>query len=107
MNAQQNPVPPAAGAEKTAAEVTKWLMLKMGEVLEIDLGPEDMERSFQAFGLSSREELVLVGDLEDWLGYELAPTVIWDHPTIIGLATYIEELEARDPESQPSVGGEA
>jgi phthiocerol/phenolphthiocerol synthesis type-I polyketide synthase D len=46
----------------------------------------DPARPVRDYGLSSRDALVLAGYLENLLGCPLPPTLVWDHPTVNGLA---------------------
>jgi acyl transferase domain-containing protein len=44
----------------------------------------------------------LSGDLETWLGLTLAPTLLWDYPTIVRLANYLAECSCSTPLAVPS-----
>ncbi|WP_414172721.1 acyl carrier protein [Clavibacter tessellarius] len=39
--------------------------------------------------LDSTEALVLAGELEEWLGFDVAPTALWYFPTVEKLAEHI------------------
>lgn len=73
------------------AEVTKWLVEKFSHRLEVPAAEIDVEKLFPDFGLDSTEVLVLSGELEKWLGFELMPTAMWYHPTIAKLSAHIAE----------------
>jgi len=81
MTTPTNPQPPAAIAAWLTAYVAKELKLPPAQV-------DPAKRLFD-LGLTSRQLVLMAGDLEDWLGLPLAPDVAWDHPTIDALATLL------------------
>ncbi len=74
-----------------AADIESWLISYLSELL--DTQPDEIEVNipFQRYGLSSAEGTVLMGDLEAATGYKLAPTLVYEYPTIEALAQYIAE----------------
>ncbi|MEJ2888522.1 acyl carrier protein [Actinomycetospora aeridis] len=74
-------------------EVTRWLTEKIGQRLGVPAGTVETAKYFDEFGLDSTEALVLAGELEAWLGFELETTALWYHPTIGDLAVYIVERQ--------------
>jgi phthiocerol/phenolphthiocerol synthesis type-I polyketide synthase D len=46
----------------------------------------DESRDFTEYGLGSAEAALFIGALEDVLGRELSPLLVYDHPTIASLA---------------------
>ena len=74
---------------RTATDIQDWIVRWLSEELKV---PEDRLSPSQQFvnlGMSSRQAVMLTGDLEDWLGRELDPGLVWDHPTIQALATHL------------------
>jgi acyl carrier protein len=49
----------------------------------------DLDKPFEQLGLSSLEGMMLLGDMELWLGVEIPPTEILEHAT---LAEYCDHL---------------
>jgi acyl carrier protein len=101
------PPPPV----RTAAEIEQWLVEHLAGLLAIEPAKVDVEELFYAYGLSSREEVILSGDLEAWLGRELSPTVTWDYPTIAALSLHLGESSAAPeisdtPEISAGAGGQ-
>ncbi|MQY14095.1 hypothetical protein SRB5_42560 [Streptomyces sp. RB5] len=41
------------------------------------------------YGMDSVAALSLCGDLEDEFGLDVEPTLLWDHPTVDSLTTYL------------------
>jgi acyl carrier protein len=49
----------------------------------------------------SRDALSLAGDLQTWLGVELSASIMWDHPTIAALASFmVQEVLPEAPATQ-------
>lgn len=72
--------------------VSTWLQEKVATRLEIEVEEVSVDTYFDDFGLDSTEALVLAGELEKWLGFELPGTALWYHPTIRDLSEYIVEV---------------
>eukprot|EP00727_Mastigamoeba_balamuthi_P011460 m51a1_g6937 putative beta-ketoacyl synthase (4857) ;mRNA; f:212997-229652 len=53
---------------------------------------------FSALGMTSADVIGLAGELEEWLGKKLSPTVLYEYPTIELLSRYL----ADDPSLSPS-----
>ncbi|NES00531.1 MAG: acyl carrier protein [Symploca sp. SIO1B1] len=75
----------------TAAEIQNWLVSYLTGFLEIDPDEVDPTIPFERYGLDSSTAVALTGDLEDWLGSELDPTLLYDYPTIETLAQHLAD----------------
>lgn len=89
----------AVEGQVTAQEITvdavrDWLVEKLAYRLGVEQSAIDVDQYFDEFDLDSTEALVLSGELESWLGFELETTALWYHPTIAALAQYIAEEHA-------------
>ena len=72
------------------AEVIQgWLIDKLAQILEIEANQIDVSQDFEEYGLDSAEAINLSGDLEDYLGCRLSPTLLWDYQNIEALAQYL------------------
>ena len=49
----------------------------------------DADVKFARLGLDSANSVYLIVGLEDWLGLELTPDLVFEHPTISDLARYL------------------
>ena len=76
----------------TAAKVQEWLVNYLSELLEISPDKIDVKKSFERYGLDSSAAIFLTGDLGDWLGKDLDPTLIYDYSTIAALAEHLAEV---------------
>jgi acyl carrier protein len=81
---------------KTAESIQDWLIEKVAQRLDIDPDEIDSQASFESFGMESAEALVLLNQLEQWLGHSVPPVLVWNYPTIAQLS---ERLAEKDNES--------
>lgn len=79
----------------TTETARAWLVDKLAQRLEVPAEQVDVNKYFDEFSLDSTEALILAGELENWLGYQIETTAIWYHPTINELAQYLAEEQAR------------
>lgn len=80
----------------TAAEIQAWIVSYLAELLEIDPDELNVKIPFDQYGLDSSAAVGLTGDLEDWLGSKLDPTLLYDYPTVEALARHLaEELKIK------------
>ncbi|MFG2968249.1 MULTISPECIES: acyl carrier protein [unclassified Streptomyces] len=78
-------------AAVTAREAEDWLIGKIAHRLGVADTEVSREVYFDELDLDSTEALILAGEMENWLGFELSTTTLWYHPTIKDLAAYIAE----------------
>ncbi|MFI1186283.1 acyl carrier protein [Streptomyces californicus] len=79
----------------TADEVQKWLVQKIADRLGADPSGIEPGQYFDELDLDSTEALVIAGEMESWLGFELGTTALWYHPTIEALSAHIAEESAQ------------
>ena len=77
------------GSTSRVEAIQGWLIDKLAELLEIEPNQIDPARDFEEYGLESAEAINLSGDLEDYLGCRLPPTLLWDYQNIESLARYL------------------
>ncbi len=75
------------------AEIRAWLVARVAERTGLPADQVDPDRPLHESGLSSRESMELAADLGRYLGRPLAPTLVWQYPTIAALA---ERLSTAD-----------
>ena len=81
----------------TAAEIQAWLVSHLATVLEVDPAQVDVTTPFDRYGLDSVAAIGLTGDMEEWLGYDLDPTLLYDYPTIEAVSRHLaEEIKANE-----------
>ena len=84
-----NQVKPARENVKNAVEIQEWLVNYLAELLEIETKTIDITRSFDEYALNSSDAIFLTGELEEWLGSELEPTLVYEYSTIKELTQYL------------------
>ncbi len=73
---------PPRSPQQVCDWVTQWLRRRLGGDAVIDT-----EQTFAFHGLTSRDAVSMVSELETWLGTQLSPTLPWQVPTIRAFAT--------------------
>ena len=82
-----------------------WLVEILARRLGIASSAIDPRRPFAEYGLSSRDALILIGEIEEHLDRSLPDTLFWDHPSIETLANALEgEQAAVTPVQVAAVG---
>jgi acyl carrier protein len=79
----------------SALEAQEWLIEKVAHRLGTEQTEVSPEMYFDEMDLDSTEALILAGEIENWLGFELSTTTLWYHPTIKELAAHIAEESDR------------
>lgn len=74
----------------TVAEIQAWIVSYLAELLEVDPDDVDVTIPFDRYGLDSSAAVGMTGELEDWLGCEIDPTVMYDYPTIASLVQHLK-----------------
>ena len=75
--------------EEKAKSIEQWITLYVANLLEVDSEEIDTTIPFDRYGLDSSAAVGMTGDLEDWLGCEIDPTLVYDYPTIEALVEYL------------------
>ncbi|HEX9056616.1 MAG TPA: beta-ketoacyl synthase N-terminal-like domain-containing protein, partial [Ktedonobacterales bacterium] len=81
-------------------DIRDWLIAQVANRLQSARSEIDPREPFTAFGMDSAAAVGLSGDLQDWLGLQLSPTLLWEHPSIEALSAYLAtRLTAGEMES--------
>ena len=72
-------------------EIEVWLVSHLARHLNILPNEIGVNESFADYGLDSSVAVTITGDLAEWLGYELEPTLFWEYPNIKAIALYLAE----------------
>lgn len=77
----------------TPDAIGDWLCRRVAAALDIDSAQIDPDITFDRYGLDSVRALEVTADLGTCLGLgELAPTLLYDYPTINQLAAHVVTL---------------
>ncbi|MBN4678127.1 MULTISPECIES: acyl carrier protein, partial [Mycobacteriales] len=81
------------GSISGEADLRHWLIDYL--VTNIGCTPDevDPDLSLADLGVSSRDAVVLSGELSELLGRTVSPIDFWEHPTINALAAYLAAPE--------------
>ena len=74
---------------KSSETITAWLVAEIAKRLNVPAQQIDITAPFDRYGLDSLAAVTLSGDLEQWLGRELSPTLVYEYATIEALAGYL------------------
>lgn len=69
--------------------IESWLVLNLAQRLELQTDDIDIHKDFIDYGLNSIEAVNLSGELENFIGRRLPPTLLWDYPNVLALAKYL------------------
>jgi len=72
-----------------AAEIQDWLVVYLSNELKIASDKIDVKTPFDRYGLSSMKAVLMTGEMEEWLGRTLDPTLAYDYPTVESLAQHL------------------
>lgn len=90
---KSNKVLPAQNQANWEEAIQDWLMDRVATWLLVTTTSEvDIEETFAGYGLTSIAAVSMTGDLEEWLGLELSPTLAYEYPTITSLARHLAEM---------------
>ena len=89
-------------ANVTESDIRDWCIAYLRKTVDnpsIAIGPD---ASFAELGLDSASSAYFIVELEDWLGLELPPELVFDYPTITQLARYLVERQGGAGDGGPS-----
>jgi polyketide synthase 12 len=76
----------------SADDIQDWIVQKLSKQMRIDREEIDLDVPLVELGLDSMQLVVLVGDLEDWLGIKFSENPLIEHPTMKLLSQYLADL---------------
>ena len=82
-------------ARVPGAAIHQWLITRLSELRSIPPGQIDDRRPFESLGVDSLLAVQLSGELEEYLGVSLAPTLLYDHPSIGALTEHLAGIAGR------------
>lgn len=90
------------GTLLTSSELTAWIRDWVASTTGVAAGQISVDAPLQSLGLSSRDAVILSGELERLIGKKLDPTIAYEHPTIAGLARQVAAVAASTPAAAPA-----
>jgi 8-amino-7-oxononanoate synthase len=73
----------------TQGAIEKWLTKKIAVILQIAPEKIDIKQDLASYGLSSLAAISLSGELEQWLGKTVSPTLVYEYHSIHAVARYL------------------
>lgn len=94
------PPPPSAFSNDLptppwATEIRDWLVNKLSEAQHDEPAEIPVDKPLVDMGLDSMQFVVLVGELEQWLGCRFTDNPLIEYPTIETLSVYLADQVAR------------
>lgn len=96
--AQDNAAQQLNTRPRNVAEMRQWLRNWVAKTVEVPVAEVGDEQLLEEFGLSSRDVVVLSGDLQRLTGSVLDATVAYEHNTISSLADYLMHVDQIESE---------
>ncbi len=79
---------------KNIQAIIAWLTQRLSRHVGVDPKEIDIKRPLAHYGLDSKDAVDISGEMQEWLGCNLSPTLLWKYPTIESLANYLVTGEA-------------
>ncbi len=90
----------------TRQAIESWLIDWIAREIGLPPAEVDTGKSLLNYSLSSVTAMMLVGDLEEWLGLTLPPTLVWDYPSIAEIAGFLVGQLAAVANGTASIDGD-
>ncbi|MGQ4647804.1 phosphopantetheine-binding protein [Lyngbya aestuarii] len=86
---------PNVGTPLTAEAIQDWLVSNLAEQLGVEPEEIDIKERLDSYGLDSAQAMLLASKMENFLGFQLSPTLVWHYPTIDAFSERLAE-ESKD-----------
>lgn len=73
---------------KDLTEIRAWLIERITNALKVKNGM-DPDAPFSKYGLQSIDAVILAMEIEEQVGVELPPTLLWEYNTVNECASYL------------------
>src|SRR5438477_9850196 len=83
----------------SAGEIENWLLERLQARLRAGVEEVDPHLPFSYYGLTSIDAVELAGELQEWLGAPVSPTLTWEYPTVSAVSQYLSQERAVAPAS--------
>jgi acyl carrier protein len=78
---------------KSLDEMRAWLIDRISASLKVKNGM-DPDAPFSKYGLQSIDAVILAMEIEEEVGVELPPTLLWEYNTVNECASYLVKIES-------------
>jgi acyl carrier protein len=91
MSSADGPLPTSRSAE----EIRQWMVVRLSRLLGVQPNEIDANAPIAYHGLDSVQMVLLVTDLEQWLGVKFQTNPLTEQSTISSLAEHLATLQPR------------
>jgi len=75
----------------TTEMIQHWITEQLAAYLKMSPDMIDQREPTSRYGVDSSVAVTLTGELADWLGLKLDPTLFWEYPTIESVAQHVAQ----------------
>ncbi|ALF52749.1 polyketide synthase [Nostoc piscinale CENA21] len=75
----------------SAADIQAWMVSHLAELLGVETDEVDIHENLENYGLDSAQAMTLVSKLEELLGFQPSPLLLWHYPNIASLSERLAE----------------
>jgi thioester reductase-like protein len=80
-----------ANQPHSAEDIQTFLVSNIAELLKVETDEIDIQENLENYGLSSAQAMMIVSRLEDLLGFQPSPVLLWHYPNIESLSQRLAE----------------
>ncbi len=77
----------------SAADIQAWLITNLAELIGVETDEIDIRENLENYGLDSAQAMTLVSKLEEMLGFQPSPVLLWHYPNIESLSQRLAESD--------------
>ena len=74
---------------KSQEEVRDWLIARVAKLAALEPARIETGNEFQSYGISSVRLVEMSGELEEFTGVRVDPSLFWEHSTIDAMAAHL------------------
>jgi acyl carrier protein len=74
-----------------ATAIRTWVINYISNLLDISEQQVKLDKPFSRFGLDSASIAAMTGELSQWLGADIDPSIAYDHSTINKISEYLSQ----------------
>jgi acyl carrier protein len=82
----------SASPEARAQAISDWLIAHVANLLRRSPSEIAHDVPLSRYGVDSASAVDVTGAIEEWVGIELDPVLVFEYPTIQGLAAHLSEI---------------
>jgi thioester reductase-like protein len=80
-----------ANQPHSAEDIQTFLVSNLAELLKVETDEIDIQENLENYGLSSAQAMMIVSRLENLLGFQPSPVLLWHYPNIESLSQRLAE----------------